>query len=591
MSGQPNINPTDASKFRQQYLANLALQANLNDQNLQANKIYKKTGITPTQPTDTRTTAEKLADVERLKIDVRGQLSQIADGQNADSIVNQLDPYELQFLAQHIEEIVKDIKPKYKYGVEADIFVPYLQAYMDRAINTNEVSFGLQQQMGRDILMGVEQIQRDMVNGRMLADLGDAIVASNAVMNRGLSQKIFRDIQYLNSLLPSRDFITEIAQIQDATTRATAQQALNNAFQTFPTNQMIIPILQQLQVGLARRDGPYLDRIGQQLDQLLAVEPATADQVRLLRRILEEQGRAGGASAEPEEQGGPPPRAVYPLSGEQKTELRRIYTPSDGFGANPTRQTLKDYIQAMKTNSGNLFTYKEIGLGSGIKQSYPFEALHSAIARLNERVATQIEDADNRLPRGGTASGRGLSKQIKVIKGNGLAYYKARPLELDNSTGIMPQNKYVPFGRYAIDTHRLNDDIIALKRGKGINVSGFPVVRVSKHLGAIVRDIVGGGQPQYHHLTMLDEDEKAYLHKIAKSSDILSRLSIPTPNKSDDDKDINQFEVMKGEILNGNDNSDMIRRFKLLITKLINKGLLPRGQAKELLLELASLGY
>ena len=41
MSGQPTKSPVDASKFRQQYLANLSLQANINDKNLQANKIYK----------------------------------------------------------------------------------------------------------------------------------------------------------------------------------------------------------------------------------------------------------------------------------------------------------------------------------------------------------------------------------------------------------------------------------------------------------------------------------------------------------------------------------------------------------------------
>ena len=86
MSGQPNRNPTDPSKFRQQYLANLALEANINDKNLQANKIYKKTGEVPSQMTDNRTTAEKLADIERLKIDVRSELSEITDGENANAI-------------------------------------------------------------------------------------------------------------------------------------------------------------------------------------------------------------------------------------------------------------------------------------------------------------------------------------------------------------------------------------------------------------------------------------------------------------------------------------------------------------------------
>ena len=115
MSGQPNRNPTDPSKFRQQYLANLALEANINDKNLQANKIYKKTGEVPSQLTDNRTTAEKLADLERLKIDVRSELSEITDGDNANAIVQNLDAQQLQFLAQHTKEIIADIKPKYKY--------------------------------------------------------------------------------------------------------------------------------------------------------------------------------------------------------------------------------------------------------------------------------------------------------------------------------------------------------------------------------------------------------------------------------------------------------------------------------------------
>jgi hypothetical protein len=550
--------------------------------------------MTPTQPTDTRTTAEKLADTQRLKIEVRSQLSQIADGTNADAIAQQLDLNQLQFLAQHMDEIIKDIKPKYKYGVDALSFILYFQAYMDKANATNEVNYGLQQQTGRDILMGVQQIQRDMINPQMLVQVRDEVNQATNLMNVGLHQAVMRDITNLQQFLPSREFITRIAQIQDANTLALVQQTMNLAYQNFPTNQQLIPLLQQLQVGLSRRDRQYVDRIGQQLDQLLSVEPATADQVRFLRQLIEQQQQQeeGSESASMTPQTGTSPRSrrVQELGDTQKQNLRATYRPSDSFGENPTQQELKDYIKSMKAYSGNLIQYERDLKLKTLSGNISINTLKRAIADLNEKIASQIEDADHPLPKGNTASGRGLSKQIKVIKGNGLVYYKARPLEIDTSKGIMPQSKYVPFGRFAIDTHRLNDDIISLKRGKGINVSGFPVKRVSKHLGAVVRDIVGGGQPHYNNLSMLDEEEKVYLHKLAKSSNILHRLTIPTPNKSEDEKDINQFEVMKGEILNGNDNNDMIRRFKLLITKLINKDLLPRGQAKELLLELASLG-
>ena len=81
------------------------------------------------------------------------------------------------------------------------------------------------------------------------------------------------------------------------------------------------------------------------------------------------------------------------------------------------------------------------------------------------------------------------------------------------------------------------------------------------------------------------------MHKLAKTTHLLDRLSIPTPNKGEDEKSINQFEIMKGEILNGNDSVDLVKKFKLLIVKLVSKDLLPKGQAKEILMELATLGY
>ena len=78
---------------------------------------------------------------------------------------------------------------------------------------------------------------------------------------------------------------------------------------------------------------------------------------------------------------------------------------------------------------------------------------------------------------------------------------------------------------------------------------------------------------------------------VASKAEIIDRLSIPAPNKHLDEKDINQFEIMKGEILAGNDNKDLIKKFKLLILKLVRKELIPKREANDMLFELTSLGY
>jgi hypothetical protein len=251
------------------------------------------------------------------------------------------------------------------------------------------------------------------------------------------------------------------------------------------------------------------------------------------------------------------------------------------------------------TSRQNITNGTDLGVKS-INDKTKVEDLQTAVNKLNAIVAPLIFSGAIQY------SGKGgplpplepdISMMGKGIKGCGFAkpkkYYPTKPIydEIDFTIGIMPKNKYAPFGKYFIDSHRLNDNVVSIRRANGVNISGLPVKFVSKDLGEVVRTILGGGLPQYHQLDKLDDEEKLYLHKLAKTTHLLDRLSIPTPNRSEDEKSINQFEIMKGEILNGNDSVDLVRRFKLLIVKLVNKELLPKGQAKEILMELATLGY
>ena len=54
MSGQPTKTLQDVENFRKAYMANLNLRAELDDVNLQANQLFKRTGTLPQELTDTR---------------------------------------------------------------------------------------------------------------------------------------------------------------------------------------------------------------------------------------------------------------------------------------------------------------------------------------------------------------------------------------------------------------------------------------------------------------------------------------------------------------------------------------------------------
>jgi hypothetical protein len=119
----------------------------------------------------------------------------------------------------------------------------------------------------------------------------------------------------------------------------------------------------------------------------------------------------------------------------------------------------------------------------------------------------------------------------------------------------------------------------------------MPSKRVSNSLKSILKTIVGGGIPKYDELGRLDEEEKEYLHKLVSRSNLGDRLSVPAPSKDTQEKDIHQFEVLKGQIMSGNDSVELVKKFKLLIRKLSRQGLLPKADVDDLMDTLIELGY
>lgn len=190
---------------------------------------------------------------------------------------------------------------------------------------------------------------------------------------------------------------------------------------------------------------------------------------------------------------------------------------------------------------------------------------------------------------GGKAGGSGLKRGRGRPKGSGIA----RPFKdkVDTSRGIEPDRRYVKFGKYLVNTHKLNDNVFAIKTPSGTNISSHPSQRVSPHLSHVFKTIIGGGVPSFNDLSKLNDDEKNYLYNVSKKAEIADKLSIPTPSKDQRDQDIHEYEVARGEIMSGNDNKQFIQKFKLMVVKLVKQGVLPKKEANEVLSDLIELGF
>jgi hypothetical protein len=484
-------------------------------------------------------------------------------------------------------------------------------------------------------------------------------------------------------VLPTKEFLTAISQIQDTVTKANIQSSLSNTLEQLPNSAQISELLKQLKIATSRQDVRRINEIGNTINQLINTDQQTKDQMNLLYQAVDEalpsagvvnpferaaggtapttpqgQAKAGAksvakASAEAKitppflkaAQGEPStpssaPKSALELSPQLILELQDIFQPTQDvinrYSSVPqgekkkknidiAKDIIENYInpiQAILKKGGFNLSYStkyqdqpELQMKAGKQSGLPdtlkgLERLNSLYIEplFSRNVVPQLAlppPVKGKFPQaefgispeqlalaeagGGKQAGGAKAPTGKGIRGRGLSR-KPKAIKINPEGGIKPQDEYVSLGRYVINKHKLNKNIVSIRTKTGHSAK-LPVRRVSDSMSAVVKTILGGGMPSFDALEKLTDDEKNYLHKLSKQSNIIDKLSIPTPNKSQLDKDINEFEIMKGQIMNGNDNNEYIKKFKLLLMKLINQDVLPRNQGKEILIDLASLGY
>lgn len=609
MSGQPYINPLDPAKFRQQYLANLALQANIDEANLTANQIYKKTGA-PTQPTDTRTTAEKQADLYRTRIEVRSKLSEIADGANADKIVQQLDDDQLRFLSDQLPQIVSDLKPKYRTGILAEIFIPYFEKYMDTFQKTKGVSSGLQQETGQQILLNQQIIMDNMASKSDFNDIDDMITQlglQNSSMGKAISRNLANIEQALDYLPETMEALNSS---DSAIIRGQIQSTINDIVKDLPTRDELTELMRQLALAQSRQNIAGIEVVLRRIEELTDAGGDIVGEVQVLQQLLAQ----AKAERDVPQQGGVPMGddiSTFVFNTRDGIEFRYI-NPDDitSGGGRPTAEQVREYLSALDTTIPNLYS----GVGTPSRSAVRTKADQKAFLEMRDgyirRELTRImrdQGVQQAEVVGGdpfsSPSGKGVNRMgAKGIKiGRGLVrppshIFKRNDVlvphyDIDMNAGIRPTPRFVPFGRFVINKNQLDKDIIAIKRPAGSVVQELPSRRVSRTLGGIVRKMVGGQVPSFDEINKLDTDDQEYLHHLASKSHLIDKLNIPTPKKDDDERDINQFEIMRGQILAGNDSVDLVKKFKQLILRMADRALIPRRQVKELLVMLTENGY
>jgi len=579
-AGAPLRHPRDAAKFREQYMSNLLLEAANNQKNLNANRVFKLTGQSPTPLVDTRSTTERAADLEGSKLSLRVKLTTVSDGVIASQIVAELSPEQIRFALDKWNTISEDMKRQYAQGVPSSVFIAYLNRLIQKSQEALEVQQGLQQSVGEAIIMSNVQLLYGLPRGQIWSVLKSTVGRVEKQFGLDLAETKTK-IDQQGQLVPSEEDLQMINGLpQDI--QMDIKQRLNDIYQNFPTPEDLANAVGQMNVGMANRDRQYTMNELRSLDQLVTVPDSTVANVRTIRQLIEHANMPRtpvGIIDEPQE----PPD--FGLPAVPTADQRIAFAPLDSaqFDALRTKKDKADYLNKVFEFAPYIgLHYTRRGrLTQLFKGTRPINPDNYTKDQLTEMYASSVP-LINGLTGGTTGAGMvgyGLRPQKTHVRQ--ISHLVDKPME--------KPKPYTQFGRYFVNKHRLHaNDILAFRSPSGGNIAALPTERVSPHLAHVMRVLVGKGLPTYEEIHRLSQEDKMKLSNICNKSHVESPA---VPNmKGEGQAEEDRFNILRGEITAGNDSPKIAKEFKTMLLKFMAEGRVPRQQGNSILHEMLSLG-
>ena len=613
--------PAQRSAVREQYLSSLQLQIENDQKNLNANKILKYTGEVPTQISDTRTTEEKFADMISTRRDVKDFI--VASGyltpSNANIFVDSANDGIIQFIYRNKQFILRDYLSK---GVTPRMFNDFIEGYVAKYNRNAGIEMGIQGgYIGQAPVISNNQLLNRLIR-QVDLDTLEASIDKFAEDNRASILPVGRDRirSIIGSIERLRPRIITDVQLREIDNLSPADQErirslLSEMYKDLPAREQLIVKQNELNDAIQRGNLDRAFGVMRQINDLIDIGEGRAEEIDDIFAAAAEEATFEEAS----------PLPAVAVDAETLERLNEYYNEVNlKETVGKQRQRLDKFLvdtglrNGLKMTSLPNYGNYEVGEDVGVNQYRRLffkdlkehtnweqladlyimerEALGEDIIgkRYNSRTNTFRDDDDivradvEVLPRI-TLEGDDATIDFRDMTGRGAV--KSRKEKFKKKVEIVGEKPkpYVSFGKYYLNRQKLNDDILQIKGEGGANAN-FKSRRISPTLKAVFQSLLENKTPDFSLISKLSNTDKETLYEAVKTTKY-DKISIDAPSKSEDEKLANEFDVLRGSILGGNDNPQTIKRFKLLLVKLMNSRRIPRGEANDILFELAQLGF
>jgi hypothetical protein len=148
---------------------------------------------------------------------------------------------------------------------------------------------------------------------------------------------------------------------------------------------------------------------------------------------------------------------------------------------------------------------------------------------------------------------------------------------------ISEPNEYIPIGKYKAHKTKLMGGKLQIRSSNNHQIHNLKSQVITKNIRDILLKLNKNEPINFSDIDNLNTSEKDQLYTIGKQLHITQLFDIPSTLKSQEDKLKDEFLLLRGSLIAGNNNPELLRKFKIVLLKMKNNKLISLQEYNEVL--------
>jgi hypothetical protein len=149
---------------------------------------------------------------------------------------------------------------------------------------------------------------------------------------------------------------------------------------------------------------------------------------------------------------------------------------------------------------------------------------------------------------------------------------------------------YLSFGKYVIHMGHLLDKNVA--NFKHRSLGSIPTIKpltISDDYKDFILDTIDNQKPNERLFNKLPQDEQKHFERVVSGAGLTDVFKLKRSHTEQERKDSERFELLRGEVMAGNNSEKVLKELRGLIVRFINEGRLHQREGTNLLMEISAL--